>query len=401
MRIEGIREERVDGWSRIAADVIWEDRTAPAQTLTIDVREPFASELEPSADAFIVALLPLAQWMGERRVRIEGSICCRLRDGLGAAMELFSIWYERCRSVRIEPSHGFAPTVPRREPHAAAFLSGGVDALSLFRANRLEYPPSHPSSIRDGLLLFGLNSFDADAAGPSGERLAIFDALVARMTTFAERADATLIPIKTNIRALYPDFSSWGAVGFGAGLVSAALCLRRRIDRVELGSAGLGMRHPPQGSHPWLDHHYSTEAVTVRHAQVPLSRFEKTRLLSEWDEALGVLRSCFYQKIPEQGLINCGECEKCVRTMLALVALGKLDHAPTFAANDVRPSMLDQVRVDDQIGVLYYTQCIDALVARGREDLAVPLRQKIEAFRRRARRQRLRALAKEIVGFWR
>jgi hypothetical protein len=339
--------------------------------------------------------------MGERRVRIEGSICCRLRDGLGAAMELFSIWYERCRAVRIEPSRGFVPTLPRHEPRAAAFLSGGVDALSLFRANRLEYASGHPSFIRDCLVLFGLNSFDADPDGPNAQRLTVFDALVARMTPFAERADATLIPIKTNIRALYPDFRSWGAVGFGAGLVSTALCLPRRIDRVELGSAGLGMRHPPQGSHPWLDHHYSTEAVTVRHAQVPMSRFEKTRLLAEWDDALAVLRSCFYQTIPAEGRINCGQCEKCVRTMLALVALGKLDRARTFDVHDVSPSMLDSIRIEDQIGVLYYTQCIDALAARGRNDLVAPLRHKIDAFRRRGRRQRLRTLAKEIIGFWR
>lgn len=401
MRIERVREDRAEGWGRIMADVIWEDREAPAQTLVIQARDPFGADLQPSSDAMLIALLPLAQWMGERRVRIEGSICCRLRDGLGAATDLFSLWYERCRPVRIEASHGFAPTVPRGEPRAASLLSGGIDALSLLRANRLEYSADHPGFIRDCFLLFGLNSFDEDADGPKAERLAVFDALVARMGPFAARAEATLIPMRTNIRALYPDYVSWLSVGFGAGMLSAALSMPGRIDRVELGSAGVGMRQPPRGSHPWLDHHFSTEAVTVRHAQVPLNRFEKTRLVSDWDDGLAVLRSCFYQTIPARGLINCGECEKCVRTMLALVALGKLDRAPTFAANDVSPSMLDLVRIDDHIGALYYTQCIDALIARGRGDLATPLQQKIDTFRRRVRRQRLRALAKEIVGFWR
>ncbi|HJU67738.1 MAG TPA: hypothetical protein VJ650_05755 [Gemmatimonadaceae bacterium] len=401
MRIERIREDRVEGWDRIMADVIWEDREAPAQTLVIQARDPFGADLQPSCDAMLVALLPLAQWMGERRVRIEGTICCRLRDGLGAATDLFSLWYQRCGPLRIEPSHGFAPTVPRREPRAASLLSGGIDALSLLRANRLEYRADHPGFIRDCFLLFGLNSFDADAEGPKAERLAVFDALVARMEPFAARAGAMLIPIRTNIRALYPDYVSWQSVGFGAGMLSAALSMPGRIDRVELGSAGVAMRQPPRGSHPWLDHHYSTEAVTVRHAQVPLSRFEKTRLVSDWADGLAVLRTCFYQTIPAPGLINCGECEKCIRTMLALVALGKLDRAPTFAANDVSPSMLDCVHIDDQLGVLYYSQCIDALIARNREDLAGPLRQKIDAFRRRERRQRLRALVKKIVRFGR
>jgi hypothetical protein len=401
MRIERIREDRVEGWSRTMADVIWEDREAPRQTLVIEARDPFGADLQPSCDAMLVALLPLAQWMGERRVRIEGTICCRLRDGLGAASDLFSLWYDRCRPLRIEASHGFAPTVPRGTPRAASLLSGGIDALSLLRANRLEYPSDHPSFIRDCFVLFGLNTFDADADGPKADRLAVFDALVARMEPFASRANATLIPIRTNIRALYPDYGSWQSVGFGAGMLSAALSMPGRIDRVELGSAGVGMRQPPRGSHPWLDHHFSTEAVTVRHAQVPLSRFEKTRIVSDWDDALGVLRTCFYLKVPAPGLINCGECEKCVRTMLALVALGKLDRAATFAVRDVTPSMLEAVRIDEQIGVLYYTQCIDALVARGRDDLAMPLRQKIDAFRRRDRRRRLRALGKKVITFWR
>jgi hypothetical protein len=87
--------------------------------------------------------------------------------------------------------------------------------------------------------------------------------------------------------------------------------------------------------------------------------------------------------------------------MLALVALGKLDRARTFDVHDVSPSLLDSIRIEDQIGVLYYTQCIDALAARGRNDLVAPLRHKIDAFRRRGRRQRLRTLAKEIIGFWR
>lgn len=397
MRIERIREDRVDGRARVAADVVWEDREAPTQTLSMEVRESFAHDLEPSPDALLVALLPLAQWMGERRVRIEGRICCRLRDGLGAAMELFSLWYDRCRPLRMEPSHGFAPTLPRREPRAASFLSGGIDALSLLRSNRLEYPTGHPGFIHDCILLFGLNSFDAGADGPKAERLAAFEMHESRMTSFAERAGATLIPIRTNIRALYTDFGSWGAVGFGAGIVSTALSMPGRIDRVQLGSAGLGMRHPPQGSHPWLDHHFSTEAVTVHHAQVPLSRFEKTRIISEWDEALAVVRSCFYEKIPERGQINCGECEKCVRTMLALVALGKLDRASTFAADDLSPSMLDPVRIEDRIGLLYYAQCVDALTAHGRNDLVAPLRRKIDAYRRRDRRQRLRAFITSIA----
>jgi hypothetical protein len=398
MRIERLREERTGEWHRVAADVAWEDREAPVQTHAVETRLPFARDLEPSSDAFLIALLPLAQWHGETRIQVEGRVCVRLRDGLAAAMHLFALWYPRCRPLRIEPTRGFAPTVPRREPRAACFLSGGIDALSLLRLNRLDYPVSHPSFIRDGILIFGLNSFDASTDGPNPDRLLAFQSHAHRMTSFAENAGLTLMPMRTNIRALYPDFPTWSAVGLAAGIVSTALCMSARIDRVQLGSTGLGLNHPPLGSHPLLDHHYSTEAVEVRQAQSALTRFEKTRIVAEWDEALSVLRSCLYVRIPEAGRINCGECEKCLRTMLALVALGKLDRAPTFPHRDVTASMLGPVLIENQINVVFYTECIEALIARGRDDLVAPLRRKIDAYRRRERRRRVRALVRRVTG---
>lgn len=397
MRIERIRQERDESRARIAADVVWEDRQAPAQTLIFETGEPFARDLDPNADAFLVALMPLALWMGERRILVEGTVCCRLRDGLRAAMQLFAVWYDRCRPLKIEPTAGFVPSVPKREPRAASFLSGGIDSLSLLRSNRLDFPPSHPASIRDCILLFGLNTYDTDTTGAKPERLVAFESHRERMTSFAERVGATLIPIHTNIRALYPDFGVWTDVGFGAGILSTALCIAGRIDRVELGSGGIGMRHPPRGSHPWLDHNYSTAAVAVHHAQVALTRFEKTRIVAEWDDALAVLRSCSYNRIPERGQVNCGECEKCVGTMLALVALGKLDHAPTFPADDVTPSMLEPVSIGDRVRLQYYTQCVDALIARGRHDLVAPLRRKIDSYRWRDRRRQVLAFARRLT----
>jgi hypothetical protein len=398
MRIERIRAERVGSARRIVADVVWEDREAPTQALVMRASGAFADDLEPSPNGILVAVMPLAMWMGERRVRIEGTVCCRLRDGLRAAMQLFSLWYERCRPLEIEPTRGFAPTRSRREPRAASFFSGGVDALALLRSNRLDYPADHPASIRECILLFGLNSYDADADGPRPERLALFEAQRERMSSFADRVGVTLVPIQTNIRALYPDFRSWTDVGFGAGTLSTALCLSRRIDRVELASGGIGMRHPPKGSHAWLDHQYSTEAVGIRHAQIALTRLEKTRLVAEWDEGLAVLRSCFYQQIPRDGQVNCGECEKCVRTMLALVALGKLHQAPTFPLNDLTPSMLEPVWIEDPVAFHYYTQCVDALVVRGRHDLVAPLRRKLTSYHRRERRHRIVAALRRATG---
>ena len=36
------------------------------------------------------------------------------------------------------------------------FLSGDIDSLATLRANRLNYQPRHPATIRDGFVVYGL-----------------------------------------------------------------------------------------------------------------------------------------------------------------------------------------------------------------------------------------------------
>jgi hypothetical protein len=344
--------------------------------LYIESTEEFAADLSPSPDAFLAAMMPLAQWRGEKRVLIDGQVCTKLRDGLEMAADVFASWYPRCGEIEIEATGGFAPTMPREARRTASFLSGGVDALALLRSNRVEYPADHPRYISDCLLVFGFNSFDFDESGFRQDRIESFNAHSMRMEKFARMSNATLVTATSNARAFYPDFATWGSVGFAAGIISVALCFGTRFDEVQLASVGLGNACPPGGTHPLLDEQFSTEAVSVRHAQPGVTRMEKVRIVAGWPEGLGVLRSCFYHRIPEG--INCGKCEKCVRTMLALLAIGKLGEATTFPGGDVRPEMLDAFEIERDDTRLYYRQILDAFAGHERRDLADAIRRKIE-----------------------
>jgi hypothetical protein len=380
MRIDNLRTETRAGRRRVTAELRWEDCDRPDRELYFEAAGAFAEELEPSTDAFLVATLPLALWHGEQRILVEGPVSARLHDGLAAAMAIFALWHERCRPLSIEPAAGFAARLPQPAGHTAAFMSGGVDALALLRANRLSYPLEHPASIRSCLLLFGLNTYDHDATGPRPERLAAFEAYRQRLDELAERACFTLVPIYTNTRALWEDFPSWMGVGGGAGILCAALTLPRRIRSAWLGSAGTGMHQPPRGSHPMLDHHFSTEAVELHHGQPAMSRLEKLRLVADWEDALPYLRSCLYQDIPGERRSNCGRCEKCVRTMLGLLALGKLRQLEVFGADEVTPEMLAAVEIRTTGGLAYYSELIGPLERGGRHELAQRLRRKLAAY---------------------
>jgi hypothetical protein len=304
-------------------------------------------------------------------------------------MAIYSRWYERCRPLRIEPLGGYVPTTPRRDARTSCFLSGGVDGLAALRANRLNYPKGHPESIRDCILLFGANDFECTVDGPVPERLAEFRRAQSRLLELAESEDFELIPVLTNTRLLIGDYECWTSVGFGAANVSVAHALSSRFTRVLFASDGNGVDAPPGASHPLLDQFFSTAAVQVWHEHAAWSRIDKLRLLAEWPPALRIMQPCHRLKVLPEGQLNCGRCEKCIRTMLGLLALGKLRRGEAFAADDVTPEMVEQIPVLSPVKADLLRQLIEPLRSVGRDDLVSAVQAKITAFRRRERIRRL------------
>jgi len=78
-----------------------------------------------------------------------------------------------------------------------------------------------------------------------------------------------------------------------------------------------------------LDPLWSSEGLEYIHDGVETTRVEKAALVASNDSALNTLRVCM--AVPE-GEINCGKCEKCVRTMICLRAVGVDDFGSIFAA---------------------------------------------------------------------
>jgi hypothetical protein len=389
MRIRDLKAEEVEGGRRISANIVWEAAARPPQTLYFETPYPFAADLNPSPDAFMLAMLPAAVWSGEPRVQIEGALCSRLEDGLQAVMAIYAQWYPRCRPLRVEPLDGYAPTLPRRDARTGSFLSGGVDGLAVLRANRLAYPKDHAESIRDCILLFGANDFECTAAGPVPERLVEFRRLESRLHELAVSEDFELVPVRTNTRLLAGDYACWTSVGFGAANVSVAHALSRRFNQVLFASDGTGVDPPPGASHPLLDQHFSTAAVHVRHEHAAWNRMDKLRLLVEWPHALRIMQPCHRVTIPPEARLNCGHCEKCVRTMLGLLALGRLADTEAFPASDVTAEMIERIPLHSPVKAELLRQLAEPLRSAGREDLVRAVQAKVRAFRRRERVRRL------------
>jgi hypothetical protein len=80
------------------------------------------------------------------------------------------------------------------------------------------------------------------------------------------------------------------------------------------------------GSSPLLDPLWSNGQVAITHDGCEADRMEKVRAVADSAIALDTLRVCH----DDTADYNCGRCEKCLRTMMALRLCGALDRAPTF-----------------------------------------------------------------------
>lgn len=385
MRLERLRAEVVGDRRRVVADVVWEAADRSPQHLYFEAARPVGDDLEPAAEAFVLACLPFAVWLGEPRIRVDGTLCPRLRDGLAAAMALYARWYPRCRPVAIEPMGGYMPPRPRHPPRTAVFLSGGVDALAALRRNRLDYPRAHPRSIAEALLLFGVNDFEMTPSGPVEERLTMFEEIRERLEGVAIAEGFTLVPVSTTARLLAPDYTAWTNVGFGAATVAVAHALRRRFTTVVFASDGAGVDPLPAGSHPILDQHFATAAVDVEHVQAATSRLDKLRLLADWPIAMAVMQPCHRVRVLPRGRVNCGRCEKCVRTMLGLAAIGKLANAPAFAGHELSAEVVAAIPVHSAAKAELLADLVRPLDAAGRHDLARAVRRRLRRWRWRGR----------------
>jgi hypothetical protein len=352
----------------VAASVIWEDCDRPTHEVYFETGEQFADSLTLNPHAFLIACAIPALHYGERRISIDAPICPELRLGLTTALSVLHHWYypPQHEVVQIEAQSLATIRTPRTPERAGFFFSGGIDSYSLLRANQLFFPPDHPGSIKDGLVVYGLE-LDIPQA---------FEYVLNTLSKAAPKAGINLIPVYTNLYLNYraedaeKGFAFWLFEFGGAALAAVAHALARRFTVVSTASTHNVQNIRNWGSHPLLDPNYSSIDLRVRYGSVAPSRLEKTALIADWDVALQHLRVCNRYKLYQRDRLNCGQCEKCIRTMLALLALGVLDRTCAFPAQDLSEELVrSKGKIKSDYMAAGYREVITPLEDRGRHDL--------------------------------
>ncbi len=378
MRIQNLSSENKGGLARTAATVVWEDCDRPTREIYFETPEEFARDLTLNPHAFLVGSIMPAMHHGEKRIAVEGEICPELRNGLMTAMGWMRHWYGGPEQpMRIEAPLRTRLPLPRTPERAGSFLSGGVDSLAMLRANRLDFPLEHPRSIRDCILVYG---FDIGAISGGDNEKEVFALARQAAAAIAEDAGVTLIPVYTNIRHLDADVESWIYQYDGAALASVSHALANRLTRVSIASGEDIPNIGPHGSHPLIDPCYSSADLQIQHSGIQLTRFEKVQLIADWAPALTNLRVCTDNP---PGRLNCGHCEKCIRTMTELLAAGKLAECSTFPVKDVSASLLETVTFNFPFEEAFFVELIKPLTEIGRVDLVQVIRSKAAQYRKR------------------
>ena len=383
MKIQNLQSESKGDWSRVSATVTWEDCDRPTRTIYFETTGEAAQDLICNPDAFLVAAIVPAMDHQEKRLFIDAEICPQLWDGVEVALQWMRQWYKIDHTIVIEAKPRSQPLISQPRDRAGFMFSGGIDSLSLLRANHLRFPPTHPGFIREGILIHGFNFGRYEGA----EQLDAFKTLESRLLDLSQQIGIKLISVRTNLRHLDNEHPIWGYKLQGAALSAVAHTLIRRLTSVSIGSTHSIQTMQPKGSHPLLDPNYSSFNLKVQHGGIEYSRLAKTRLVADWDLALQQLRVC--DKVNALGrsdLQNCCQCDKCIRTMAGLMVLDKLEQASTFAVKDVTTELLFSIR--NQVNTAYQANCYEELIAplaaQGRNDLARGLKQIVAGYKRKA-----------------
>lgn len=358
----------------ISATVSWEDCEYPEQELVFETRDagPEQVDDEACADAFLSACFPLAAVHGESRIRVEAQLCPMLVEGLYTAHAWWTSWGGMpSQAPSIESSGRTGRRARSRDLRGVAFLSGGVDSLHMLMRNHLLYRREDPAYIREVLFIHG---FDVGKRARDPEN-ARYDMILRRLEPVIADLGLRLIQCRTNLRHLpsKPDF--WEHRHSGAALAAVGHSAIVGCAFLFVGASWPTSHQVPWGSHPVIDPLFSSQRITVIHDGSRFSRLQKVCDLATWPTGLAALRVC----PASAGLqANCGQCEKCLRTRLELLAAG-IGETEAFGPS-VTPGEIWNAAVLESIGdrAIFYEDLVEPLRIRGHHELSRVLERKIQ-----------------------
>ena len=303
IQVTGLRATTASGVSRISAEVDGAELFFESSDV----------ELSVSPQVFASALLPVAV-RRRQRLRIDEALERRWRSGVADSMSVWADWWQT------EPKLSRVLVTPRRAargnsgPSAAGVglcFSLGVDSFhTLLRAGRRV----------DYLIL--AEGYDI----PLGDRVRVESAQAALREVAAGTGTQPAL-VRTNLR-VHPTLKRMGwQHTHGGALAALGHACHGQISELLISATKPFVADRPWGSHWSTDPGYSSSRLTVTHVGAELRRNDKLAAVIREPLVRRHLRVCWENRAASG---NCGECEKCVRTMLITSVVGDGGPLPAF-----------------------------------------------------------------------
>jgi hypothetical protein len=239
-----------------------------------------------------------------------GAVSPHLLSAVPKIQNLLTLWDEKL--FRPVPVSAEAREVGEeaRPSAVACFFSGGVDSFYTLLERQEE--------------ITHLIHMELPLADTS-----VQEQLFRGVREVARQMGKVLIRVDTNLMSFGKSARVSWKYYHGSRIASVGLLFQHLFCKVLIPATFDQGNLFPWGTHPQLDPLWSTELVEFEHHGVEVTRPKKVAAISNSDMAMQWLRVCF--KDPHA--YNCGRCEKCLRTMIALQASGALKRCKTLPDN--------------------------------------------------------------------
>jgi hypothetical protein len=373
MKVEEIRAFGDQDSCGIQARIIPESRDVAPFDCWMRFPPGYRPMLTASADPFLALTLLPAMILGEP-LHLDGTVSPALLANSERLQQIYRRWVTGAQVVPVTARSIAPDAAPTHDDGVGCFFSGGVDSFHSL--------VTHERSITHLVLISG---FDKGLRNP-----AVLEKARIALQEVAAASGKQPLEVSTNIRQFTDPLAPWSFY-HGGVLAAVALALSRGLSTFIVPSSYSYDQLHPWGSHPLLDPLWSLPGLQMVHDGCEFTRYEKVARIATADLALAHLRVCWNTGRGSDS--NCGQCEKCLRTMMSLYLNGALGRCRTFRT-PLMPRAVGSVRIKTEGQLAFTQENLRELALRpGRHDRAL-----YRALRWAARRGRIRSAVRVLVG---
>ena len=297
----------------------------------LNKKQVLKQNLKSGTSFLCFALLP-AMVAGENIDLNKLQVSKKLFSRINKIQTMYLDWFPHLnlKKIKIE-NYKLIEDKRSKTMKISSLFTGGVDSFDTMLQNQRSPGEKKIDSI---LYVFGFDIHFKD------KELEI--EVTKYLDGIAKNLSLETIYLKTNLREFTERIALWDYV-LAPIFASIAHLFDGYIAQLYIPSTTDKKNLFPDGSHPELDPLFSTKDLEIVHYGTERSRIDKiVKNIATSEVALNNLRVCW---LNAGGKVNCGVCEKCVRTVIGLEIAGIMNKTKTFDKK-LTDSQLSKLRIN-------------------------------------------------------